>query len=182
TFVETVERITGASAGQNRRDLNLARTQWESVSSWFDRLVEDLDEVIAERRSAHRRTIAGIVIFNIGLCVGLYFLFRRVILNPLAAMRQNTASHKHTTGLPPNEIGALATEVNHVIEQLKDASDFVKAIGDGDLTIRYETFDKEYKPGTNRLADSLVDMQARLRHLNEEDQKRQWTNEGLTKF
>src|SRR5690606_13309475 len=114
--------------------------------------------------------------------VGMYFLFTRKLLHPLGTMRENTAAHNHTTGLPPNEIGTLATEVNNVIEQLKDASDFVKAIGDGDLSIRYETFDKDYKPGTNQLADSLVDMQSRFRQLNEEDQKRQWTNEGLTKF
>jgi GAF domain-containing protein len=182
TFVETVERITSAGPAQNRRDLNLARTQWEGVSSWYDRVVEDLDTIIADRRSLHRGVLAGIIFLNIGLCVGVFFLFRRMILHPLIVMRQNTAAHQHTMGLPPNELGSLATEVNHVIEQLKDASDFVKAIGDGDLTIRYETFDREYKPGTNRLADSLVDMQSRLRQLNEEDQKRQWTNEGLTKF
>ncbi|MFO7256322.1 MAG: GAF domain-containing protein [Bacteroidota bacterium] len=181
-FAETVERIAGAGPGQNRRDLKLARTQWEGVSAWYDQLVQDLDTLIAERRSFHRSVLAGVVVVNIVLCVGVFFLFRRKLLNPLIAMRQNTAAHQHTTGLPSNELGALATEVNHVIEQLKDASDFVKAIGDGDLTIRYETFDKEYKPGTNRLADSLVDMQTRLRQLNEEDQKRQWTNEGLTKF
>ena len=182
TFVETAERITAASPGQNRRDLGLARTQWEGVTSWYNRLVEDLDTAIAQQHSLHHITLAAVGILNIGLCVGMYFLFTRKLLHPLGTMRENTAAHNHTTGLPPNEIGTLATEVNNVIEQLKDASDFVKAIGDGDLSIRYETFDKDYKPGTNQLADSLVDMQSRLRQLNEEDQKRQWTNEGLTKF
>lgn len=182
TFVETAERIASASVGQSRRDLSLARTQWEGVTSWYNRLVEDLDTIIAERRSLHHSVLAGVGLFNIGLCIGMFFLFRRMLLDPLNVMRQNTAAHNHTTGYPPNELGALAAQVNHVIEQLKDASDFVKAIGDGDLSIRYETFDKEYKPGTNRLADSLIDMQSRLRQLNEEDQKRQWTNEGLTKF
>jgi GAF domain-containing protein len=182
TFVETVERITNTDPGQNSRDLSLARTQWEGVTSWYNRLIEDLDAIVADQRSLHRGVLTGVGLFNIGLCVGMFFLFRRVLLHPLNVMRQNTAAHNHTTGLPPNELGALASQVNHVIEQLKDASDFVKAIGDGDLSISYETFDKDYKPGTNRLADSLVDMQSRLRQLNEEDQKRQWTNEGLTKF
>ncbi|HEX7016162.1 MAG TPA: GAF domain-containing protein [Cyclobacteriaceae bacterium] len=182
TFIETVERITDAGPGQSRRDLSLARTQWEGVSSWYNRLVEDLDTIIAAQRSLHRSVLAGVGVFDIALCFAMFFLFRRMLLDPLKLMRKNTASHNHTTNLPPNELGVLAAEVNHVIEQLKDASDFVKAIGDGDLSIRYETFDKDYKPGTNRLADSLVDMQSRLRQLNEEDQKRQWTNEGLTKF
>lgn len=182
TFVETAQRITGADPGENRRDRSLAKTQWEGVSSWFSRLVEDLDETIVKQRSVHRGMLAGIAIFNVGLCFALFPLFRRMVLYPLKQMQHNTASHNHTTGLPPNELGALAAQVNNVVEQLKDASDFVKAIGDGDLSIQYEAFDKSYAPGSNRLADSLVDMQSRLKQLNEEDQKRQWTNEGLTKF
>src|SRR5690606_12998768 len=62
------------------------------------------------------------------------------------------------------------------------ASDFVKAIGEGKLSLNYEEFDKGYTKGTSRLADSLIDMQSRLRELSEEDQRRQWINEGLTRF
>jgi GAF domain-containing protein len=45
-----------------------------------------------------------------------------------------------------------------------------------------ETLDVNYVPGTNRLADSLIQMQAQLRNLNDEEKKRQWANDGLAKF
>src|SRR5690606_22071410 len=127
TFVATAERITAASPGQNRRDLGLGRTQSGGVTSWYNRLVADLDTAIAQQRSLHRITLVVVGSLNIGLCVGMYFLFTRELLPPLGTMRENTAAHTPATGLPPSEIGTLATEVNSVIEQLKDASDFVKA-------------------------------------------------------
>src|SRR5258706_7508104 len=45
-----------------------------------------------------------------------------------------------------------------------------------------QTFDSAYTQGKNKLADSLIEMQAKLRTMNEEERKRQWANEGLAKF
>lgn len=182
-FRQTAERIAAASAQQSiQKDVSLARTQWARIASWYDRLIDDLDVLISARRSASNTWLASVALFNIVLIVSLFPFFRRKILNPLKRLEENTSRHTHTLNLENNEIGAVAGEVNNVIEQLKDASDFVKAIGEGKLSLTYEEFDKGYKKGTNTLADSLIDMQAKLRELNEEDQRRQWINEGLTKF
>lgn len=182
-FTQTVERIgAGGEKFNNTRDVAMARAQWITIASWYERLINDLDELIADKRSASNMWLATIAIFNIGLCISVFPVFRKKILVPLKAMENNTAGHMHTLDLADNEIGALAKQVNNVIEQLKDASGFVKAIGDGNLTLKYEEFDKGYSPGVNALADSLIDMQSRLRQLGEEDQRRQWINEGLTKF
>lgn len=182
-FRQTATRIAAANGGQNiQKDVALARTQWTGIASWYGRLIDDLDVLIAERRSASNIWLAAMALINVASIGSLFPLFRRKVLVPLKSLRHNTSRHTHTLTLEENEIGVVAGEVNNVIEQLKDASDFVKAIGEGKLTLRYEEFDKGYKRGTNTLADSLIDMQAKLRELNEEDQRRQWINEGLTKF
>lgn len=181
-FRQTAERIATDNNLNAQRDIAMARAQWATIDSWYDRLIDDLDVLIADKRFAANAWLVAVALFNIAVSLSWFPVFRRKILGPLKALENNTAVHRHTLGLDGNEIGAIAGEVNNVIEQLKDASDFVKAIGEGKLSLKYEEFDKGYTRGTNRLADSLIDMQTRLRQLNEEDQRRQWINEGLTKF
>ncbi|HLT72146.1 MAG TPA: GAF domain-containing protein [Cyclobacteriaceae bacterium] len=182
-FKQTAERIAAASNNLNvQKEVTMARSQWTAIDSWYNRLIDDLDLLIADKRFGANAWMVAVAIFNIAASVCWYPVFRRKILDPLKALENNTAVHKHTLNLERNEIGAAALQVNNVIEQLKDASDFVKAIGEGKLTLNYEEFDKGYTRGSSRLADSLIDMQSRLRQLSEEDQRRQWINEGLTKF
>jgi hypothetical protein len=183
TFRQIVQRTSlNEPRSGNAKDLMMARAQWLSISSWFDRLIEDMDKVIISERSSLDLWVGIVAFVNVGLCVAGYPVFKRKIALPLKKMERNTADYTHTLDLPPDEIGAVASRVNDVIEQLKDASDFVKEIGEGNLSVRYEDLDKGYQHGKNRLADSLIDMQVKLRQLNEEDQRRQWINEGLTKF
>jgi GAF domain-containing protein len=182
-FRQTVQQ-TSLSEGlaHPQKNLNLIHARWLSISAWYSRLIDDMDKLIGRERSSLNFWIGLIALFDIGLCLTAQIIFKRGIINPLKILRTNTSNHTHTLGLPPNEIGAVASQVNDVIEQLKDASDFVQGIGQGNFTVSYEELDKDYKPGTNKLADSLIDMQGKLKHLNEEDQRRQWVNEGLTKF
>lgn len=182
TFRQTAERVAAAGNLNTGRDIAMIRSQWTSIASWYDRMIDDFDVLIAEKRSGSYAWLAGVAVFNIAVCVTLFPVFRRKILVPLRSLEHNTAGHKHTVGLEANEIGAVARQVNNVVEQLKDASGFVKAIGEGNLAVKYVDFDGTYTPGANALADSLIDMQTRLRQLGEEDQRRQWINEGLTKF
>jgi GAF domain-containing protein len=45
-----------------------------------------------------------------------------------------------------------------------------------------QTLDIHYTPGKNKLADSLIQMQQKLKAMNEAEARRQWANEGITKF
>jgi GAF domain-containing protein len=154
-----------------------------SMSRWYDRLMADLQEEVESEKSALATLRMVITFLNVALAVALYFLFYRYVLKPLEFLKVNIADHAHTANFGFNEIGQVAQHANHTIEQLKDAADFVMAIGKGNLSISYrDTFDKDYRQGNNRLADSLIDMQAKLKELNEEEQKRQWANEGLARF
>jgi len=122
-----------------------------------------------------------LLLFNIAALVLVFVLFRQMVLQPLKVVKDNTAARKHSE-IAGNEIGLVSNEINDTIEDLRDATDFVIAIGEGKLDLDYRSLDKHYSGGNNILADSLIGMQARLKELNEEERKRQWSNEGLAKF
>jgi putative methionine-R-sulfoxide reductase with GAF domain len=154
-----------------------------TLSQWYDNLFNDVEkEVMQEKSSVHRWVIA-IIIFDVVLLTLIFLVFERYILRPLNALRINTANHQQTSDSPENEIGKLSNQINETLENLKDATDFVTAIGQGNLDIDYKaTLDSGYNHGKNKLADSLIDMQGKLKSLNEEERRRQWANEGLAKF
>jgi GAF domain-containing protein len=154
-----------------------------SMTKWYDKLMIDLQEEVARERSSLSATRTWITFINIFLLAGIYILFFRYVLRPLDKLKVNIAGHIQSDSFPPNEIGEIATQANNTIEQLRDAADFVVAIGKGDLSINYkEALDNSYVAGENPLADSLIAMQSKLKELNEEEQKRQWANEGLARF
>jgi GAF domain-containing protein len=154
-----------------------------SMTKWYDRLMIDLQEEVTREKSSLTSFRIWITIINILLLAGIYILFYRHVLRPLDSLKVNIAGHIQSGNLPSNEIGDVAIQANNTIEQLRDAADFVIAIGKGDLSINYkEALDQNYVTGANQLADSLIVMQSKLKELNEEEQKRQWANEGLARF
>jgi GAF domain-containing protein/HAMP domain-containing protein len=164
-----------------------ARVKYEGLSitmtSWYNKLITDLDEEVTAKRTSLRYTKAFLIFSDILLLAGCYFLFVQYVIKPLDVLHKNTKEHRHTDGFPNNELGDVANAINETVENLKDATEFVAAIGQGNLSMDYrESLDKNYVPGQNKLADSLIEMQSKLRELNEEEQKRQWANEGLARF
>ena len=169
------------------RTYSLTKLQYEglslTMSQWYDKLVADLDEEVEKSKLSLSRAKAGIVVVNGLIVVGLYYLFVALILRPVGRIEKSVVQHQRVEGFPSNELGTLADSINGTIENLKDATDFVMAIGKGDFTIDYkESLDPSYEPGKNKLADSLIEMQQKLRTLSDEEQKRKWANEGLAKF
>lgn len=154
-----------------------------TLAQWYDNLFNDVEkEVMKEKSSVHRWVIA-IIVFDVLLLTLIFLAFERYVLRPLNALRVSTANHQQQFNSPANEIGKLSDQINETLENLKDATDFVTAIGQGNLDIDYKaTLDSGYNHGKNKLADSLIDMQGKLKSLNEEERKRQWANEGLAKF
>ena len=161
----------------------LVQAQAMMVSDWYGRLIDDFyDEATKLNRSITTVMIIAIIA-DIILLVSIVIAFNRSVLSVLRRIEGNTILHNHTQELPKNEIGLMATQVNEVIEQLRDATDFVKGIGEGKLDMDYKAeLDINYAPGKNKLADELISMQSKLKAVNIEEQRRQWANEGLARF
>jgi PAS domain-containing protein len=166
----------------NLRTLTI-QAQSLHVSDWLNKLIDDLYDEARKSRSTQNSTLALIIIIDALLLIVILIGFYKYILAPIKKIEDNTIVHQHTHGLAQNEIGVLAFQVNEVIEQLRDATDFVKWIGEGKLDMDYKAeLDVNYSPGKHRLADELIAMQGKLKSINEDEQRRKWANEGLTKF
>lgn len=177
------KQIISFSSSESSKDLVLLQAQSIQLADWFNKLVEDLyDEADKSQNYLALAFIVIIVVDSLLLIAGI-IMFNRIILARLKIIEENTIQHKHSYGFAKNEIGLLAVQVNEVIEQLRDATDFIKSIGEGKLDIDYKAeLDINYVPGKNRLADELITMQGKLKAVNVEEQRRQWANEGLTRF
>jgi GAF domain-containing protein len=160
----------------------LLPAQWLTLSNWYRQLENDLTEEAGFRKESVENWVFSFIFFDLILLVGLFWMFRKFVLQRLSVLELNTINHVQKTDESSDEIGTLTLHVNEIIEQLKDASEFVQSIGSGKLDLDYKTLDSQYTPGKNKLADSLISMQEKLKEMNVEEQRRNWANEGLTKF
>lgn len=177
------ETITELKVNQDYEKARMiVNGQWKNLSMAYDKLIKDLYSERARFNSWLMSFIWGSILIDLLMIGAGFYLLRLQIFAPLKLIEDNTKNHIHTHNLKPNEVGLVAGRVNEVIEELKDASEFIERIGDGDLTLDYHELDSNYAAGKNKLADSLVSMQAKLRTINENDEKRKWTNEGLNNF
>lgn len=157
--------------------------RWISMSDWFNKLIADLEEEVAEKQSAILNWFIFFVVVDLIITAMLLWGLNKLIIKPLQQLETHIIHHKHTVDIDKNEIGKITVGINDIIENLKDATDFVTSIGEGKLDMDYkQELDLQYEPGKNKLADSLIQMQEKLKTMNDEERKRQWANEGITKF
>jgi GAF domain-containing protein len=177
----TAAPATIASLDQSRAKLTF-EARWLSLSRWYDKLIADLENEVENKHQMVLILIALFIILDIAALWVILYLFRRHVLEPLKQLEKSTSTQNFSGDFDKNEIGVVAGRIKNTIEDLRDATDFVVAIGEGKLDLDYRSLDANYNKGGNKLADSLIEMQSRLKALNEEERKRQWSNEGLTKF
>jgi len=163
--------------------VRLVNTKWIVLTNSYNVLVKDIGSEATAAQASVQGWLLFFAIGDIGLLLMVYWFFYRFVLKPINILKESTFHKQQVNDLPPNEVGNLATRINETLENLKDATDFVMAIGEGNLEIDYrEKLDNGYDRGKNELADSLIVMQGKLKAMNEEERKRQWSNEGLAKF
>lgn len=160
----------------------LLPAQWLTLGNWYRKLEIDLTEEADNEKNAVENWVFAFIVFDLALLTLLFYLFHRYVLKPLALLENDAIEHRQNFDLKPNEIGQLTHQVNEILEQLKDATEFVGTIGEGKLDFDYKNLDSHYAHGKNKLADSLIFMQNKLKDMNMDEQRRQWANEGLTKF
>lgn len=160
----------------------LLPAQWLTLSNWYKELEIDLTDEANMRKLSVENWVFAFIFFDLVLLGGLFWMFRKYVLNPLATLEHNTINHIQKTDVAEDEIGSLTVHVNGILEQLKDATEFVGSIAQGKLDLDYKSLDSQYTSGKNKLADSLISMQEKLKEMNVADQQRNWANEGLTKF
>jgi HAMP domain-containing protein/putative methionine-R-sulfoxide reductase with GAF domain len=160
----------------------LLESQAVSLTSWYQKLLADIDDEADSAYSSLSGFILWLLIIDIIFVGVILFLFNRKIIAPINKLGHSIASGKVQTDIPSNEIGKLAKTANDLLIQLEDASTFVSQIGEGKLDVTYTQRMDGNGATTNSLAEALLGMQDKLRAMSEEEKRRQWATEGLTRF
>jgi GAF domain-containing protein len=156
--------------------------KWITLSNWYNKLETDLTDEAEHKKSSVENWVFAFIFFDLLLIGGLFYMLYQFVIIPVRQLKENANNQIQDKLAAPDEIQELNSSVNGILEQLKDATEFVSAIATGNLAFDYKTLDKDYSEGKNKLADSLISMQTKLRDMNAEEARRQWANEGLTKF
>jgi len=171
------QKIVDSSVARAR---TLIDGQWLIFSNQFNALAKDVSEDAAGNWSLLLLAIGGSTFFSIGLLIIAVIVFRGKVLLPLKKIETAAANREYVEKMTLDEIGLVAKGLNRIIDQLNQASSFVQNIGEGNLETSYVQNGQSTEG--NQLATSLVSMQAKLKTMNEEEQKRKWANEGVAKF
>jgi HAMP domain-containing protein len=156
----------------------LLESQAVSLTSWYQKLLTDIDDEADSAYSSLSSLIFWLLIVDIILVVATLFVFNRKVVAPINSLAHSIASGKAQTDTPSNEIGKLAKTANDLLIQLEDASTFVSQIGEGKLDVTYTQRMNGNGASTNSLAEALLGMQDKLRAMSEEEKRRQWVTEG----
>lgn len=132
--------------------------------------------------------LAGILL----LTLLIQAVARKYILEPIIHVSENLSrlAKGHVDGSMKvhvevsDELGAMSEYLNRTVDGLTKKTEFAQTIGQGNYGAKMELMSDE-----DALGQSLIDLSANLKKAQEEvqkraadDQKRQWTNEGLAKF
>jgi CHASE3 domain sensor protein len=87
----------------------------------------------------------------------------------------NPGSHLHTNS--EREV------INHSILNFKKAASFINQISQGNYQVDWEELTEANRSlNQSNLAGELIHMREKMKHLKQEDEKRLWSTEGLTKL
>jgi len=166
---ERLQRIT--------KDMIETDGQSKSLASAYEQLIEDLREVEGNRQANLVWLIIIVVSIDIGVLAYFFILMSQKIFKPLKEIADAARQQQLSTTQTTDELGLVATNLNSIINQLSETTDFIKAIGEGNLDAKLVGENKN-----SSLSQALLSMQQKLKAINDEDRKRQWANEGLAKF
>lgn len=151
--------------------------QWLRFSTLIREFETDVRNGLDVQRNYLNMLILAVVLVDMIVLAFYYVAFKRYFLERLEKLNLAVRDRQRWNETGADEINRLGTDFNGLIDQVDHASDFVMLIGEGKVDAKLSASDENSK-----LAQALHGMQAKLKSINEEDQKRRWANEGLTQF
>jgi len=151
----------------------------EILHTNYNLLVADLKKDKHNAEIFIKAVIGACLLLNVAFIIFVFRLFQLKVLNELDGFTRSVAAGTHAATSRDSELAQLSGTLNGILDQLNHASQFVQNIGDGKLDVQYGGTEKEQQ---DTLAQSLISMQTKLQAMSEDEQKRKWANEGLTRF
>ncbi|MEO1652572.1 MAG: PAS domain S-box protein, partial [Bacteroidota bacterium] len=80
-----------------------------------------------------------------------------------------------------NEVGIVATAINGMIDKIQNATNFIKSIEKGDLSVSYHGLNGSSLE-RDTLAGALINMREKMKAVALDEEERTWTTKGLAMF
>lgn len=127
-----------------------------------------------------------LVVNLVSIGVGIY-LINRLIFYPLTFITdvaENIANgdlSQKVKFVRNNEVGFVAQAINRMIDKILNATNFIRAIENGQLETNYQSLEDENLE-QDTLATALIEMRQQMQIVAEEESDRNWVNKGLSYF
>lgn len=150
----------------------------------FNNIYTDISK---ERKEIANNWLVSLWIANLSLIIFGFLLIQQWVIQPLSRITQvaerigdGDLSQK-INFQSQNEVGHVATAINGMVEKIRHATEFIKNIEQGDLSVSYSGLNgKNLEKDT--LAGALLNMRDRMKTVAIEEDERNWSTIGLAKF
>lgn len=178
--VKAIEKIENMSV--QKAYINLIETTG-NIQNVHNELTELLVTEYASKQTTLHVSIFFMIVLLLGFLIGGYTFFGSRFIEPLnkiASVTQEIALGDVNQKIiydRKDEIGTLASNINTLVQNLKRTSEFAINIGEGQLQYPFQA-----RSSKDILGHALLKMQENLLKVAQEDQRRNWANEGFALF
>ncbi len=160
-----------------RQELILLQTQF----------IQTYQNISEQQQNATNTLLWTLWISNIILVIVGYSLVRNLVIQPLNYITQIvrkigegdlTQKIKYTR---ENEVGIVADALNDMVDKIKNATDFIKNIEQGNLSVSYSN-SNQILTEKDTLAGALLSMRDKMKNVAVEENERSWVIKGEALF
>jgi PAS domain S-box-containing protein len=132
-----------------------------------------------------------VIIWFFVICVSMiysYHLLRKYFVIPIRVLRKAVLSIENGSDFPEikhtssDDLGIVGKSLISVRNQINDSASFVKSITEGNFETKLSLSEQDLADNRHVLTTALLDMSAKLKKINVEEETRKWVNEGLAHF
>lgn len=171
-----------------RNAINVITRQHIELLNRTDKAVTYFYEDFKSAENQIKIILLALLALNVALLAQSYSFMRKKLLDPLYEIEQTADRIAHgdldnTLKIQAdNEIGKVAKAINNLAGNLKNATEFVKNVGDGQLNAKLQGVEDEKALQKGTLAGELVAMREQMKIVAEEEKQRNWATQGLATF
>lgn len=152
-----------------------------------NRLVEGYLDYFDDKQSDRDGMFFTIFIINLFFIVLMFLFIIYNVSRPISKLNEmktiiSEGNFDRTIDYRRNdELGDVGKSINSLFQNLRNATDFILAMGEGKLDTDYQR-PEGTDAAHDRLGTALLEMRAKMIEVAEADRQRSWASEGLAKF
>lgn len=169
------------------KDLQWVNKKYIDFLQKNEKLVTEYNEFLEKKRNSLNFALFFVATLVLLVMGGIYYAVRNLFLNPINTISRSSRElakgnlSEQMLETSRSEIGYIAQNVNDLANILKNATEFSREIGQGNLDVAYKGITDENQ-GKESIVGALQIMRDQLRKIAEKDRQDRWSNAGLAKF